>query len=68
MAGTFYPCDGARLRTAVESFLGGASAARAAIPLRGVIVPHAGYRYSGPIAASAYSLLRPAVPVIERLC
>jgi MEMO1 family protein len=67
VAGTFYPSDGARLKTAVESFLSGASPARAAQCLRGVIVPHAGYRCSGPIAAAAYSLLRPAVPAIERI-
>jgi MEMO1 family protein len=67
VAGTFYPSDGARLTTAVESFLSGARAARTTQALRGVIIPHAGYRCSGPIAASAYSLLRPAVPAIERI-
>ena len=67
VAGTFYPSDRARLTSAVESFLRGASAGRTAEPLRGVIVPHAGYRYSGSIAASAYSLLRAGMPAIERL-
>ncbi len=67
VAGTFYPSDGARLTSAVESLLRVASTGRTAEPLRGVIVPHAGYRYSGSIAASAYSLLRAGVPAIERL-
>jgi AmmeMemoRadiSam system protein B len=67
VAGTFYPSDGARLTTAVEGFLRGVNAERTAQALRGVIVPHAGYRCSGPIAASAYSLARPAGPAIERI-
>ena len=67
VAGTFYPSDGAPLATAVETFLSGASPARTAQAQRGVIVPHAGYLCSGPIAASAYSLVRAAVPAIERI-
>jgi Memo-like protein len=53
VAGMFYPSDGARPTTAVASFLSVASAERTAQALRGVIVPHAGYRCSGPIAALA---------------
>jgi hypothetical protein len=66
-AGTFYPSDPARLTSAVERVLRDARPGPAAPPPRGVIVPHAGYRYSGAIAASAYSLLRAGVPAIERL-
>src|SRR5262249_9369828 len=40
---------------------------QAAPSLRALIVPHAGYRYSGTIAASGYSLLRAGAPAIERL-
>jgi len=32
-----------------------------------VIVPHAGYVYSGPVAASAYDLLRPARGIVTRV-
>lgn len=32
-----------------------------------LIVPHAGYVYSGPVAASAYDLLRPARGVVRRV-
>lgn len=34
---------------------------------KAVIVPHAGYVYSGPIAASAYDLLRPARGLVKRV-
>src|SRR5882672_3324237 len=34
---------------------------------KAVIVPHAGYIYSGPVAASAYDLLRPARGIVERV-
>jgi len=34
---------------------------------KAVIVPHAGYIYSGPVAASAYDLLRPARGIVRRV-
>jgi AmmeMemoRadiSam system protein B len=37
-----------------------------AVP-KAIIAPHAGYIYSGPIAASVYALLAPARGVIERV-
>ena len=43
-----------------------ASAAPAAVP-KAIIAPHAGYVYSGPVAASAYALLAPARERIERV-
>jgi MEMO1 family protein len=67
VAGGFYPSDAASLAAAVERLLRGAGAVRAAPSLRGLIVPHAGYRYSGPIAASGYSLLRATASAIDRL-
>ena len=62
VAGSFYPADGARLAKAVEaSFLDargpGHLPARHRIAerrVRAIVVPHAGYVYSGPIAARAY--------------
>jgi AmmeMemoRadiSam system protein B len=33
----------------------------------GLVVPHAGYRYSGPVAATAYAALRPWAGEIERV-
>ena len=53
VAGTFYPADPTALRLKIEGLLSGV-APQPATP-KAVIVPHAGYVYSGPIAASAYS-------------
>ncbi|MEJ2385021.1 MAG: AmmeMemoRadiSam system protein B [Xanthomonadales bacterium] len=58
VAGSFYPSDPGVLRTAVESLLAAASGWRGAAP-RALVAPHAGYIYSGPVAASAYAALGP---------
>jgi MEMO1 family protein len=66
--GRFYPGDPERLRETVESLLD-----RAAAPLadddspKAIIAPHAGYRCSGPIAASAYATLAPARSLVRRV-
>jgi len=57
VAGTFYSDRPAKLAAAVENLLGQAQDAGLG-PVRGLIAPHAGYRYSGPIAASAFRQLR----------
>jgi len=51
----------------VERLLRDTGPVQATPSLRGLIVPHAGYRYSGPIAASGYSLLSAGAAAIERL-
>jgi AmmeMemoRadiSam system protein B len=57
-AGGFYPDDPDLLRVVVEDFLDEAKgAAEAATLPKALIVPHAGYVYSGSVAASAYALL-----------
>ena len=56
VAGAFYPSDANVLRTDISRFMAGAEPA-AQPDLKALIVPHAGYIYSGPIAASAYRLL-----------
>jgi len=53
VAGSFYPDDPQRLRNAVAGYLAGAVPRREARPL-GLLVPHAGYVYSGQIAADAW--------------
>lgn len=56
VAGLFYPAAAAELGAEVDRML---DAARPSGPLpKAIIVPHAGYIYSGPIAASAYGLLK----------
>jgi MEMO1 family protein len=66
VAGTFYPADPAALRTQVHALLAGATAPDSAIP-KALIAPHAGYVYSGPVAATAYATLRASAPTIERV-
>jgi len=55
VAGLFYPGDAASLRALVEEQLRGNPSPGAAP--KALIAPHAGYVYSGPIAARAYNSL-----------
>ncbi|MGD8440623.1 MAG: AmmeMemoRadiSam system protein B [Holophagae bacterium] len=57
VAGSFYPGDSARLRAEVETMLDDARAAPSKSPARAVVVPHAGYAFSGPTAALAFARL-----------
>ncbi len=70
VAGMFYPDDPRDLDLAVEGYLRGSERlddrAGAAVP-KAVIVPHAGYIYSGPVAASVYARLAPARAAIRRV-
>ena len=54
VAGAFYPSDPAALRDAVDSLLDEVRQADGTGVLRGLIAPHAGYAYSGRVAASAF--------------
>ena len=68
VAGSFYPGNGAQLEHTVDSLLEEAERFAEEGPApRALIVPHAGYVYSGPIAASAYARLRPLRDRIERV-
>lgn len=58
VAGMFYPSGADELLRTIRRFLGGAGAGRSPAP-KAVIVPHAGYIYSGPVAASAYAQVNP---------
>ena len=65
VAGTFYPGDGDALRREVDAHL---ERARAEGPApKALIAPHAGYPYSGPVAASAYARLKPRAHEIRRV-
>ena len=69
VAGRFYPDDPAALARRVEAFLADADRP-AAIPLlapKAIIAPHAGYVFSGGVAASAYARLVRARGVIKRV-
>lgn len=66
VAGMFYPRDPRELAAAVAAMLAAAAPASDAVP-KAIIAPHAGYVYSGPIAASVYALLKPARSRIRRV-
>jgi AmmeMemoRadiSam system protein B len=56
VAGRFYPADPGLLRADIERLI--AAVAPVSEPLAAAyIVPHAGYRYSGPVAAEVYARL-----------
>lgn len=65
VAGLFYPGEAATLGPTVEALLAAAPADSA--PAKAMIVPHAGYRYSGPVAAAAYRLLEDRRALIRRV-
>jgi AmmeMemoRadiSam system protein B len=72
VAGMFYPGAPRALEASVRALLGAAPppatvAADAAVWPKALIVPHAGYVYSGPIAASAYARLLPGRSHIRRV-
>jgi AmmeMemoRadiSam system protein B len=64
-AGSFYPGDSDELRDQVDALLDSAGR-RPMTGLRGLVAPHAGYGYSGPVAASAFALV-PDVPQVVLL-
>jgi AmmeMemoRadiSam system protein B len=69
VAGAFYPADKGALASLVDRLVADARAADPAghpVP-KAIIVPHAGYVYSGPVAASVYARLAPAVGRITRV-
>jgi AmmeMemoRadiSam system protein B len=58
VAGTWYPGDAASLVAEVDGYLAGVADQDVPGRLVALISPHAGLRYSGPVAAHAYALLR----------
>jgi AmmeMemoRadiSam system protein B len=66
VAGRFYPGDPVTLRTTVDDELARAQPWSGPIP-EALVVPHAGYVYSGPIAASGYATLAAARDTIHRV-
>jgi hypothetical protein len=53
VAGQFYPAQAGKLKAAIEGYLKDAMPARAAEPVA-LVVPHAGYAFSGQIMADGY--------------
>jgi MEMO1 family protein len=68
VAGTFYPEAARALIAKVRAYLEHAVADSAgAVQPKALIVPHAGYVYSGPIAATAYARLAGSFDAIRRV-
>ncbi|MFW5940376.1 MAG: AmmeMemoRadiSam system protein B [Chloroflexota bacterium] len=65
VAGQFYPAEAAVLRQMVLGFLRDAHGDDS-MP-RAIIAPHAGYIYSGPIAASAYARVSAGAEAVKRV-
>jgi len=57
VAGLFYPADARALARHVGQLLAEAAVPDDASPPKVLVVPHAGYVYSGPVAAQAYARL-----------
>ncbi len=57
VAGSFYPADPDELVGMIRGFLSKAKESPHAGRLRALVVPHAGYIYSGPVAAYGYKAL-----------
>jgi MEMO1 family protein len=66
VAGMFYPGNPAQLRQDIDDYLGQTRIVNPQPP-KAIIVPHAGYIYSGPVAASAYINLRPLHQQIKKV-
>lgn len=66
VAGAFYPADPGQLHISVQAYLQAAQELPDTPP-KAIIAPHAGYVYSGPIAATVYKTLYAARHTIHRV-
>jgi AmmeMemoRadiSam system protein B len=58
VAGSFYPDSPSELRSLIDSLIQNSRAEPVTEPVLGLVCPHAGYAFSGMVAASAYKQLR----------
>lgn len=65
VAGMFYPADGDKLRADIDEYL--AQARPTTARPKAIIAPHAGYIYSGPVAASAYAAVKNVREFVNRV-
>jgi AmmeMemoRadiSam system protein B len=63
VAGLFYPARADELETTIDRLLAAASAPAMAGAPRALVAPHAGYAFSGAVAASAFATLGREPPV-----
>lgn len=67
VAGMFYPGSASELEHSVESYLQQAQSESVKQRPKALIVPHAGYIYSAPVAANAYKQLLPYADEITQV-
>ena len=67
VAGQFYPGNPETLRRKIESMLDAVSVPDSDELARAYVVPHAGHRYSGPVAAHVYARLRAHAAKVKRI-
>lgn len=67
VAGSFYPGQSQALAQEVRALLAAAQPPAALAAPKALIVPHAGYRYSGPTAAAAYACLAAQRDTVRRV-
>ena len=58
VAGGFYPADASALSAMMDDMLAHASPPPISDPILAVVAPHAGYPFSGPVAAYTYAALK----------
>jgi MEMO1 family protein len=58
VAGGFYPADPKELTAMIDDLLARASPPPITGPIVAVVAPHAGYQFSGPVAAYTYAALK----------
>ena len=66
VAGTFYPAGRGQLKAELAALLADAHVPPKA-GLAGVVAPHAGYMYSGPVAANAFGPLAASSKSFDRV-
>ena len=64
IAGQWYPADPRRLASSVDEYLRAAELPEIEGQIVGIMAPHAGHRYSGPVAGYAFATLRGLEPEV----
>lgn len=67
LAGTWYPDDPDILGRDVDGYIQEAENRIVCASIKAIIAPHAGYRFSGPVAGSAYAAIAPLKDRIRRV-
>ena len=67
VAGLFYPARAEELAGMIRSMLDAVDSPEGAPPPKAIVAPHAGYVYSGPIAASVYARVRALRNSVQRV-